>query len=74
MIRVLSILFSGILALLVAFTALWGWKTMTVTRADEEVWVDLNTRMPLPLRGWACGQVKARTQAPSAPDGCAGHW
>ncbi|MCX7325757.1 MAG: hypothetical protein NTZ14_15275 [Hyphomicrobiales bacterium] len=47
---------------------------MTVTRADEEVWVDLNTRMPLPLRDWACGQVKARTQAPSAPDGCAGDW
>jgi hypothetical protein len=53
---------------------LWGWKTLTITRADEEVWVDLNTRMPLALRAWACGQVKARTQAPSAPDGCAGYW
>lgn len=72
--RVLSILVSGVLALMIGITALWCWKTLTIVRADEEVWIDLNTRMPRPMRDWACDQVKARTKAPTPPDGCAGHW
>ncbi len=72
--RVLAILVSGILALLAVFTGIWGWKTLTIPQPYDEVWIELNTRVPGPLRGWACQHVKARTGAAIPPLGCEGRW
>ncbi len=72
MFQVLKILVSGLFGLMFAYSGLWAWKTMTIATPTDQVWMELNTRMPLALRAWACEQVQTRTQTATPPEGCPG--
>ena len=52
----------------------WLYATYTIAAADDEMWVEVNSRMPDPLRKWACTEVNGRISAAEAPQGCADVW
>ena len=53
----------------------WLYATYTIASADDEIWVEVNSRMPDPLRKWACGEVSGRIgSSAQAPIGCADAW
>jgi hypothetical protein len=52
----------------------WLYATYTIASADDEMWVEVNSRMPDPLRKWACTEVNGRIAASEAPNGCADVW
>jgi len=48
----------------------WLYATYTIASANDEMWVEVNSRMPEPLRKWSCNEVKNRLQTPGEPTGC----
>ena len=53
----------------------WLYATYTIASANDEIWVEVNSRMPDPLRKWACGEVSGRIGGGAqAPTGCADAW
>jgi hypothetical protein len=53
----------------------WLYATYTIASANDEIWVQVNSRMPDPLRKWACGEVNGRIGASAqAPVGCTDSW
>jgi hypothetical protein len=63
-----------ILAAIIVF-GYWLYATYTIASANDEIWVQVNSRMPDPLRKWACGEVSGRIgRGAQAPSGCADAW
>ena len=61
----------GIVVLLaIIVVGYWVYATYTIASANDEIWVEVNSRMPDPLRKWACNEVKTRLKAPQNPTGC----
>lgn len=52
----------------------WLYATYTIAAADDEMWVEVNSRMPDPLRKWSCNEVNGRIAAAEAPTGCEDAW
>ncbi len=52
----------------------WLYATYTIASADDEIWVQVNSNMPDPLRKWACAEVNTRITASDAPMGCTDVW
>jgi hypothetical protein len=54
----------------------WLYATYTIGSADDQMWTEVNSRMPDPLRKWACAEVKTRIggSASQAPTGCVDAW
>jgi hypothetical protein len=54
----------------------WLYATYTIASANDEIWVQVNSKMPDPLRKWACSQVNGRIGRTSAqaPTGCSDAW
>jgi hypothetical protein len=48
----------------------WLYATYTIASANDEMWVEVNSRMPDPLRKWSCNEVKNRLATPQEPTGC----
>jgi hypothetical protein len=48
----------------------WLYATYTIASANDEMWVEVNSRMPDPLRKWSCNEVKNRLGTPQEPTGC----
>jgi hypothetical protein len=48
----------------------WLYATYTIASANEQMWVEVNRRMPDPMRKWACNEVKTRLNTPGEPVGC----
>lgn len=68
--KLLSIVFVIVVAL--AVTVGWRWYSYvsnTVSPYDE-VGIELNSRMPMPLRTWGCQKLKATFGAVVPPYGC----
>lgn len=61
----------GIVVLLaIIVVGYWVYATYTIASANDEIWVEVNSRMPEPLRKWACNEVKTRLNTPDNPVGC----
>jgi hypothetical protein len=61
----------GIVVLLaIIVVGYWLYATYTIASANDETWVQVNSRMPEPLRKWSCNEVKNRLQTPGEPTGC----
>jgi hypothetical protein len=61
----------GIVVLLaIIVVGYWVYATYTIASANDEIWVEVNSRMPDPLRKWACNEVKTRLNTPQNPTGC----
>jgi hypothetical protein len=54
----------------------WLYATYTIASANDDIWVQVNSRMPDPLRKWSCAEVKTRVggTASQAPTGCVDAW
>ena len=52
----------------------WLYATYTIATANDNMWVEVNSHMPDPLRKWACTEVKTRLNTPDAPTGCGDAW
>jgi len=54
----------------------WLYATYTVASANDAMWIEVNSRMPDPLRKWSCAEVRARVggSASAAPVGCLDAW
>lgn len=73
---VIRTLLGLVLILAVIIFGYWLYATYSITNANDEMWVQVNSQMPDPLRRWSCSEVKSRiggtvTQAPS---GCTDAW
>ncbi len=67
----------GIVVLLAVIVfGYWLYATYTIGSADDQMWTEVNSRMPDPLRKWACAEVKTRigSSASAAPVGCVDAW
>lgn len=61
------------LAILVALAGVLGWRWYAYATAGEpyeEVGIELNSRMPGPLRRWTCARVRERHPGTLPPYGC----
>ena len=68
---VVSIPLAALLAFLIV--AGWDWYAYATTGEPyDEVGIELNSRMPGPMRRWACGRIKARHPGTLPPYGCQG--
>ena len=67
--------FSLLIAVLAGFVIVIGGRWYTyitnTTSPYEEVGIELNSRMPLPLRAWGCGKLHANFPKSLPPYGCA---
>ncbi|HTO31044.1 MAG TPA: hypothetical protein VL202_07710 [Pararhizobium sp.] len=69
--RLLTVL---IVAAISVFGVIGGrWLIYVTNTSDplDEVGIELNSRMPDPLRKWGCAQLKANFEARLPPYGCA---
>lgn len=48
----------------------WLYATYTIATSNDQMWVEVNSRMPDPMRKWACNEVKVRLNTPGEPTGC----
>jgi hypothetical protein len=63
-----------ILAAIIVF-GYWLYATYTIASANDEIWIEVNSRMPDPLRKWACAEVNGRVGGSAkAPIGCIDAW
>ena len=73
--RKIPLVISIPLAALIAFVIVAGWDWYAYATAGEpydEVGIELNSRMPDPMRRWACERIKARHPGTLPPHGCQG--
>ncbi|MCM5556990.1 YdgA family protein [Pleomorphomonas sp. JP5] len=67
-------LLSIVLVIVIASAVTLGWRWYSyVSNTDgpyDEVGIELNSRMPLPLRKWGCDRLKATFGAVLPPYGC----
>lgn len=67
-------LLSMLLVIVVALAVTLGWRWYGyVSNTDspyDEVGIELNSRMPLPLRKWGCDRLKTTFGAALPPYGC----
>jgi hypothetical protein len=65
---------SMVLVIVVAVGVTFGWRWYSyVSNTDspyDEVGIELNSRMPLPLRAWGCGKLRSTFGAVLPPYGC----
>jgi hypothetical protein len=74
----------GLFGLVLALAGLLAFKTYTIASPYDELWVGLNSRMPGPVRAWACqtvekrligkGDAQAKTAFKAPPKGCEALW
>lgn len=68
--QVVVVLVAGVLAFILTTGGLWyRYVTNTETPFDE-VGVEINSRMPAPLRKWGCDQLKKNFGRGVPPMGC----
>lgn len=73
-----------IFGLIVAVAGLFAYKSYTIATPYDDLWVGMNSRMPSPVRAWACqtveqrlikqGDAKAKAAFKSPPKGCEALW
>ena len=67
-------LLSVVLVVVVALVATLGWQwygyVNNATSPSDELGIELNSRMPLPLRKWGCDRLKETFGAVLPPHGC----
>jgi hypothetical protein len=63
-----------ILLLAIIVVGYWLYATYSITNANDRMWVEVNSRLPEPMRRWSCAEVKARVGGTAAPTGCEGLW
>lgn len=67
----------GIIVLLaIIIGGYWVFATYTITSPNDQMWIEVNSRLPEPARRWSCTEVKNRVggTAAQAPLGCEGLW
>lgn len=64
-------LFSLIIFLFVVTGCFWFYRTLTLASPYDDAWIAINSRLPDPVRSWACQTVKRRLDhSGPAPRGC----
>lgn len=64
-------LFSLVIFLTVVTGCFWFYRTLTLANPHDEAWIAINSRLPDPVRSWACQTVRKRLIDPGpAPRGC----
>ena len=71
---VIKTLLGIVILLAIVVFGYWLYATYTIAAADDEMWVEVNSRMPDPLRKWSCMEVNGRISAIEAPVGCTDVW
>ena len=71
---VIKTLLGIVILLAIIVFGYWLYATYTIASADDEIWVEVNSRLPDPLRKWSCAEVKTRIGTPDAPVGCTDAW
>lgn len=71
---VIKTLLGIVIVLAIIVFGYWLYATYTIASADDEMWVEVNSHMPNPLRKWACTEVNGRIATPDAPQGCSDVW
>ncbi|MBC8050198.1 MAG: hypothetical protein H7X92_08645 [Chitinophagales bacterium] len=60
-------IFSLVIVFIIIVFGYWLYATYTTTNASaDNIWVNINTYMPEPLRDWSCGEIRGR-MGPNAP-------
>ena len=82
--RMIRTLLGALFGLVVALLGLLAFKSYTIATPYDDIWVGLNSRMPSPVRAWACqtveqrlvkaGGPQAKTTFKTPPKGCEAIW
>ena len=80
--KMVKTLAGAVFGLILALAGLLIFKTMTITTPYDDIWSGMVSRMPSPVRAWACQKVEQRlltTPATKAsfkkpPAGCEALW
>lgn len=75
--RLLSILITVVLAVAIVTLGRWYFYISNTTSPYDEVGIELNSRMPYPLRKYGCGKLQATFVNALPPYGCGddqGRW
>ena len=72
--RLIGSLLAMAIGVLILLAAYWVFLSYTIDQPYHEIWIDLNSRLPEPMRAWSCHTVFARVSAGIAPYGCDGLW
>ncbi len=71
---VIKTLLGIVILLAIIVFGYWLYATYTIASANDEIWVEVNSRMPDPLRKWSCAEVRKRVASAQAPAHCVGAW
>lgn len=70
MMKVLAFLAVVVVVVLAAGGGRWYMYVNNTTSPYDEVGIELNTRVPEPMRAWGCGQLHANFPKALPPYGC----
>lgn len=68
--KLISVLIGVVVAVVVVFGFTWYRYVTNTSSPYDEVGIELNSRMPAPLRDWGCAQLKAHFAGALPPYGC----
>ncbi|OWJ64745.1 hypothetical protein [Inquilinus limosus] len=68
--KLISVLIGVVVAVVVVFGFTWYRYVTNTASPYDEVGIELNSRMPVPLRDWGCAQLKAHFAGALPPYGC----
>lgn len=68
--KLVSLLAGIVVGLVVVVGFFWGRYVTNTDSPYDEVGIELNSRMPLPIREWGCGRLKATFPNALPPHGC----
>lgn len=68
--KLFSVLIGVVIAAVVVFGFTWYRYVTNTASPYDEVGIAINSRLPAPLRGWGCSQLKAHFASGLPPYGC----
>ncbi|KGM30166.1 hypothetical protein [Inquilinus limosus] len=68
--KLFSVLIGVVVAVVVVFGFTWYRYVTNTSSPYDEVGIELNSRMPAPLRDWGCARLKAHFAGALPPYGC----
>jgi hypothetical protein len=69
--KLLTVLLVAVVAVIGVIGGRWLLYVTNTSDPLDEVGIELNSRMPEPLRQWGCAQLKAKFENRLPPYGCA---
>ncbi|MGO4128305.1 hypothetical protein AB4Z01_28190 [Inquilinus sp. YAF38] len=68
--KLFSVLIGIIIAVVVVFGFTWYRYVTNTDSPYDEIGIELNSRLPAPLRDWGCARLKANFARALPPYGC----